>query len=369
MKKPSQKLIDAFFKWYEIDPHAGNEDYYREAITLDHLSGLSRADFIKFFQKFAYEGGKVQSGGYRTSGKFKKTIESNYEKFHAFVLKPFETDFDEEKWLAGIKAFRYFGVGLATIYLNRIDKKRFAILNNKAVDSLALFGLSFPTNTIKRYQIVRDAQQQLITWFPLFDNFYRTDALAQFLIGEKAGRPWKDLLESDSGSADEDTGEGRHSIWKISHGKADFSAKRPLGCFSRIVQVALDNGSFDSPESTVRQPLVDHSPDCIANPIVPPFVDRHGVPAAGHIGWRKAIWSRPPAGNDPAGGVSAVALMQSEGVFRGGKVGAYIEQLTPEPPRFLGPGPAGEFQPRARCRLAFFYLHTQPGAHDFFRLT
>lgn len=223
MKKPSQKLIDAFFEWFEMDRHARNEDYYRDSITLENLSGLSKSDFITFFRKFANEGGKVQSGGYRTVGKLMETIESNYKKFRTFVLMPFETDFDEEKWIAGIEDFKYFGVGLATIYLNRVDKKRFAILNNKAVDSLTLFDLSFSTNTIKRYQGVRDAQQQLIIWFPRFDNFYRTDALAQFLMGEKVGRPWKEMLEADSGSGDEETVRSRHSIWKISHGKVDFS--------------------------------------------------------------------------------------------------------------------------------------------------
>jgi len=146
MKKPPQELIDAFLKWYESNPHSKNEDYYRETITRNHLSGLSKSDFIDFFYKFAYEGGQVQSGGYRTSGKFRQTIESNYEQFRPFILNPFDTNFGEAKWLAGTKNFKYFGIGLATIYLNRVDKKRFAILNNKAADSLALFAVILPTD-------------------------------------------------------------------------------------------------------------------------------------------------------------------------------------------------------------------------------
>ena len=188
MKKPPPELIDAFLKWYESNPHSKNEDYYRETITRDHLSGLSKPDFIDFFYKFAHEGGQVQSGGYRTSRKFLQTMESNYDQFRPFVLRPFDNDFDEAKWLAGTKDFNYFGVGLATIYLNRVDKKRFPILNNKAADALALFDVSLPTDIVKRYQVVREVQKHIITWFPEFENFYRTDALNQFLVGEEDGQ-------------------------------------------------------------------------------------------------------------------------------------------------------------------------------------
>ena len=227
MKKPPQELIDAFFKWYPSDPHSKNEGYYSETITRNHLSGLSKSDFIDFFYTFAHEGGHVQSGGYRTSGKFREMVKSNYTQFHSFVLRPFDTNFDEANWLAGTKAFKYFGIGLATIYLNRVDKKRFPILNNKAVDSLALFDVSLPSNKVKRYQIVREAQKQLITWFPPFDNLYRTDALAQFLIGEESGRPWKETMGAmASNPPGESTGTGNRPIWKISHGKVDFSAEQ-----------------------------------------------------------------------------------------------------------------------------------------------
>ena len=121
--------------------------------------------------------------------------------------------------------FDFFGVGLATIYLNRVDKKRFPILNNKAADSLGLFAVTLPTDTVKRYRVVREALRQLVTWFPQFDNFYRTDALAQFLVGEEAGEPWKEMLKAMP-SPGEIIGARLRPIWKISHGKADFSAEQ-----------------------------------------------------------------------------------------------------------------------------------------------
>ena len=90
-------------------------------------------------------------------------VEMNYDRFHSFVLKPFDTNFDDAKWLAETKDFKYFGIGLATIYLNRVDKKRFPIINNKSADSLALFEISLPSDTVKRYKTVLDAQQQLLS--------------------------------------------------------------------------------------------------------------------------------------------------------------------------------------------------------------
>jgi len=203
MKKPPQELINVFFQWYSIDPHSENEDYYSKTITKNHLSGLSKSDFIDFFYQFAHEGGKVQSGGYRTSGQFRQTIETYYDQFRPFVLNPFDSNFDVAKWLAGMKAFKHFGIGLATIYLNRVDKKRFPILNNKASDSLALFNIPLPSDTVKRYKAVLEAQQQLISWFPQFDNFYRADALNQFLIGEEEGQPWKKML-ANGGAVEHD---------------------------------------------------------------------------------------------------------------------------------------------------------------------
>ena len=227
MKKPPRELIDAFFKWYPIDPHSKNEDYYSKTITKDYLSGLSKSDFINFFYQFAHEGGKVQSGGYRTSGKFREMVTTNYAKFRALALRPFDSDFDDVSWLDETKDFKYFGVGLATIYLNRVDRMRFPILNNKTTDSLALFDITLPTNTVKRYQAIQAAQKQLINWFPQFENYYRADALNQFLIGEEIGQPWKKMLKAmPSNALGEASLTGHRTIWKISHGKVDFNAEQ-----------------------------------------------------------------------------------------------------------------------------------------------
>lgn len=190
MKKPTRELVDAFFAWFRNDAHSSKENCYTTTLTYDQLSQMDRNGFIEFFYQFACDGGQVQSGGHRTASRFRAAIEDRYDEFRAFAMEPFAESFDEAQWLERIREFSHFGVGLATIFLNRVDKKRFAIINNKADDAVELFDISVPTVLARRYQVVRDAWRQLIEWYPEFDNFYRTDALSQFLIGEDSGKPW-----------------------------------------------------------------------------------------------------------------------------------------------------------------------------------
>ena len=105
-------------------------DSYPELKKSDYLQNLDKTSFIEFFFQFARDGGKIQSGGARTAGLFKKTFESNFEKFKAFVLEPYKSGFNVDVWLERLSEFDYFGGGLATIFLNRIDKNRFVIVNS-----------------------------------------------------------------------------------------------------------------------------------------------------------------------------------------------------------------------------------------------
>jgi len=73
-------------------------------------------------------------------------VETRYDEFRAFVLSPFDPNFDVDKWIHRIKEFNHFGIGLATIYLNRVDKRRFPIVNDKVRKALALFDISLHLN-------------------------------------------------------------------------------------------------------------------------------------------------------------------------------------------------------------------------------
>ncbi len=195
MKKPSRELVEAFFKWFHADPHSENEDYYVGTITAENLKKMQRAEFIDFFSQFAKEGGKVQTGGERTSSMLKDTMEKKYDKFRSFVLEPFSENFQVTEWLENIEKFKGFGAGIATIYLHRVDKKRFAIVNEKAKEAVRLFAVQVPSNVPKAYKAIRKTWEQFIQWYPEFDNFYRTDALSHFLIA--VDPTWKDKINNN----------------------------------------------------------------------------------------------------------------------------------------------------------------------------
>jgi len=200
LKTPSKKLIDSFIEWYEKDPHSKQEDAYSGKITKEDLSGLNKEQFINFFSDFSLEGGKVQSGGKRTYKRFTDTISGNqYEDFRKFVLSSFESGFDASQWLEQVKSFKHFGEGLATIFLNRVDKKRFVIVNKKSQLALKKLGIKkFPVDISKRFELVHEAQTQLLSWFPSLDNFYRVDALMHYIAGVDEGiKLVQDWLENE----------------------------------------------------------------------------------------------------------------------------------------------------------------------------
>ena len=181
------ELISHFVKWYDNDPHSRNEDYFIHTITHGNLSKMPRNEFIQFFYNFVAEGGKIQSGGDRQKNRFKETIESSFESFNNFALEPFSSTFDLTNWLNRVNEFKHFGFGSATIYLNRIDKNKYCIVNNKTQDALKELGFHLSTDMVKCYFEVNEAQKSLIKQYPVLSNFYKADALNHFIIAVEEG--------------------------------------------------------------------------------------------------------------------------------------------------------------------------------------
>ena len=199
MIKPPQELIDGFYNWFNNDQHKGFEDYYLDRLTYDNLVAMSQEEFVGYIVSFAAEGGKIQSGGHRTKNKLKVTILEKYDEFKAFILAAFQPDLNVSEWLNQSERFNYFGRGLTTIFLNRVNKDRYSIVNNKTGDALDLLGVKLPSDFVKRYEAVKTVQEQLIDWFPEFENFYRTDAFNHYLIGTEEGKQLaSELLNGDN---------------------------------------------------------------------------------------------------------------------------------------------------------------------------
>lgn len=189
MKQLPKELLDAFFEWFKGDPHSKREDAYAGEVTKEHLSGLSQQKFIELFMRFYREGGQLQNPGRRPK-QMEQTLSEQYEAFRAFVLEPFEDEFRVDAWLDRLTEFKEWGIGTATIYLNRVDKNRFLVLNEKTVNGLQRVGIDLPIPPPwgPRYQAVTAAQRELMEQDSRFGNFFQTDSFMHFLIDPRAGK-------------------------------------------------------------------------------------------------------------------------------------------------------------------------------------
>lgn len=182
-------IVRAFLEWFKHDPHSLNEDFYSRYFNPGYLDNLTKDEFLELFRKFAWEGGKIQTGGARTAPRFFENATARYDEFRRKMMEPFRANFHLESWLTWAENFNFLGQGLATIILNRIDKRRFAIVNEKSITGLKELGFSIHTmNLSVKYKAIEKAQKELLKEFPELDNFYRLDAMMHFIIGTEEGK-------------------------------------------------------------------------------------------------------------------------------------------------------------------------------------
>ena len=190
-----KEIIIAFEKWYINDIHARVENFYADTITFEKISKLSQLEFEDFFLEFAKEGGKIQSGGARTANKFIQNVHVNFSEFKEKILAPFNSNFNVDNWIEWADSFKYFGKGLATIYLNRVNKAKYVIVNNKSIEGYQKLGYHIKNSPLTRtYNDLLKAQTDIIEKYPELNNFFKTDALSHFLIGTEEGQS---LIETE----------------------------------------------------------------------------------------------------------------------------------------------------------------------------
>jgi 5-methylcytosine-specific restriction enzyme B len=194
-----KEIIIAFEKWYINDIHARVENFYLDTITFEKISSLSQKEFEGFFLEFAKEGGKIQSGGARTANKFIQNVHDNFSEFKEKILAPFNSNFNVDNWIKWAESFKYFGKGLATIYLNRVDKTKYVIVNNKSIEAYQKLGYYVKNSPLTRtYTDLLKAQLDIIEKYPELNNFFKTDALSHFLIGTTEGQSLVEAEENNN---------------------------------------------------------------------------------------------------------------------------------------------------------------------------
>jgi predicted restriction endonuclease len=184
-----ERIINEFEAWWTNDPHSSNMDFYQNTITAPQLASLSNKKFVEFFYEFVSEGGRVQSGGYRTKNSFRNMLEKDIDGFRKFVLEPFQVEFSLRDWFLQLEDYPGFGVGIATIYLNRIDNKKYPIMNNKTLKALRKLGYKISSSkNWTNYELVRKYQDSLLDDFPTLQNYFKADALNHFIIAVYQGQ-------------------------------------------------------------------------------------------------------------------------------------------------------------------------------------
>ena len=192
------EIITGFEKWFVNDIHSKIEDHYSNSITRENISKLSQKEFEDFFLEFAKDGGKIQSGGARTANKLVENVHNNFDEFKQKMLEPFNPKFDLNNWLKWSESFTFFGKGIATIYLNRVDKRKFVIVNNKSIEAYKLLGYKISSSQLEvTYSDLLNSQTDLIKQYPILDNFFKADALAHYLIGTNEGRTFLEKENSN----------------------------------------------------------------------------------------------------------------------------------------------------------------------------
>lgn len=176
-----ESALPGFLGWYKNNRHK-KENCYCNKITLSHLKNLNRDNFIDFFTKFRKDGGHVQSGGWHGMYDFEKMIQNNYKDFRKHVLAPFlQKNFDVSNWLKEIKNFNQWGIGISTIYLNRVDKTKYPIFNGKTLCALEKLNITL-TRSISSYRKSKKVQKKIIDTYPSINNFFVADALFHYIF-------------------------------------------------------------------------------------------------------------------------------------------------------------------------------------------
>ena len=191
MQEAIQRLIDHFLSWF-----AEHASYSKEIVeeyqqfSRNYFQSLPDQEFIEVMVRFANDGGKIQSGGHRTAPMFREAISAQMSEFRQLILSIFDDHFKIEQWWNHADSFKGFGKGLRSIFLHRVFPDRFAIFNNKSREAFQLLGLLPPKESSSAfgYERIKQAAQKLIAYRPEQLNFYRADAMTEYLLGPSQGK-------------------------------------------------------------------------------------------------------------------------------------------------------------------------------------
>lgn len=195
------RLLDSFFEWLEKNEefvHRNQVEEYKK-FDKEYFSKISDEELIEFIYQFSYDGGHVQSMGYRTAGKLKKSVEADVEEFRKLILDLYSDGLDLRKWWEedSVK-FKGFGNGIKSILLFQLFPNKYPIYNNKSWETFKYLGF-IPERLNKGdfdYQVLTDAVKKLIKYRPDELDINKADAFTHFFMtSDKADEIWEEIIK------------------------------------------------------------------------------------------------------------------------------------------------------------------------------
>lgn len=191
-------LASDFINWFKTpDGHSKRALRFNEMQNKAYWENLSNNELLDVLFNFTYKGGDVQGGGPRTAYRFKDTNESKMDIFKKVILSVFHSDSDWEIFWSEMDQFKWFGKGIRSILLHRINPRKYPILNNKSKNGLSELGytVKFSSNPKEMYKELQTGMDELIKDLNSLNlpdtfkfDFYSADSLMHYILGVKEGK-------------------------------------------------------------------------------------------------------------------------------------------------------------------------------------
>jgi 5-methylcytosine-specific restriction protein B len=202
-KENLQGLIKDYLEWYNQSEHKNYENSYEMFQTKAYWENLSEEELVESLYEFVAEGGKIQSGGHRIKNRFRKSLIENINLFRNQLLSIFDADFDLKKWWLEMNKMDHFGIGTRSIFLHRINPKKYWICNDKSLAGLVEIGYlkTIKSDTFEKYIQIKEILDKVIQDSSFNMNYFQIDSLFEYIIGMDEGKIW--LNEPQNGENEE----------------------------------------------------------------------------------------------------------------------------------------------------------------------
>jgi predicted HNH restriction endonuclease len=201
LKSDLSGAVKVFDLWYQSSKLKENEECYKTILTYQYLSTITDNELKEIFCTFAEQGGMIMYTSPSYKNAFQKNMEKEFDFFRQFILMPHTENFSLKIWFDENNNRKYFGLGTASVYLNRVNRNKYPVYNGDTGRALNRLGFRIykPNrgNYYQYYTKIIGYQKYLLNSYPILDNFYKIQAFCWFLLHTKDGNKYCKLIRND----------------------------------------------------------------------------------------------------------------------------------------------------------------------------